>query len=134
MFTKSPVFLIPIPSTESVTDPTLDVFGCAPVLRIDYYRDGVAHRSGIQFNKALATRTRTERCCTAWHVESAYDTLVEVLDSPWVVELRDDIANRWKNAQQMHHYMIYLDSAGCFEVVSESYEVLPEGVGSWARK
>ena len=134
MSTKSPVFEIPIPSTESVTDATLDVSGCAPILRFDYYRDGVAHRCGIRFNKALATRTRTERCCTAWHVEVAYDTLVEVSESSWVTELRDEMSDRWKDEQEMHHYMIYLDSAGCFEAIAESYEVLPEEEGSWAKK
>jgi hypothetical protein len=32
----------------------------------------------------------------------------------------------------MHHFMIYLDSAGCFEVIAESWEVLPEEPGAWA--
>lgn len=133
MSIKMPVYEIPMPSTESVTDAMLNVFGAAPVIRFDYYRDGVPNRSGIRFHQALAARTRTERCCTAWHIEGAYDTLVEVEESSWIAELRNDLADRWKDEQEMHHYMIYLDSAGCFEVIAESYEVLPEEEGSWAK-
>ena len=132
MSVKTPLYEIPMPSTDSVTDATLEVVGAAPILRYDYYRDEAPYKSGIRFNKSLATRTRTERCCTAWHIEGAYDTLVEVAESSWVAELRNDIPDRWKDEQEMHHYMIYLDSAGCFETIAESYEVLPEEEGSWA--
>jgi hypothetical protein len=27
---------------------------------------------------------------------------------------------------EMHHYMLYLDSAGCFEAVAASWSLLPE--------
>lgn len=131
MQNKIPLFQIPEPSTASATDAKLcdEVGGI--VLRYDYYRDGIAFRSGIRFVKALATRTRAERCCTTWHIENAYDFLIEVTESPWVEELRRHTAPHWRHDQEMHHYMIYLDSVGCFEVVSESYEALSEEVGSW---
>ncbi len=56
-----------------------------------------------------------------WQIEGAYATLVEIEDSPWVVEMRADTSERWRNEWEMHHYTIYLDGAGCFEVIAESW-------------
>jgi hypothetical protein len=74
------------------------------------------HEGGISFSMMAAMRKRADRCCTAWHVEGAYDTLVEVDDSPWVKEMRADTQELFRYTWGMHHYMIYLDSVGCFEV------------------
>ena len=30
----------------------------------------------------------------------------------------------------MHHYMIYLDSAGCFEFIAESWEAIQDEAGA----
>lgn len=128
MDTKTPLFRLPEPSTASITDARL----CGPVLYFDYDRNGTAYRSGIRFNRVLATRTRAERCCKAWHIE-AYDTLVEVEGSAWVEEMRADTNERWRNEWETHHYMIYLDSAGSFEVIAASWDILPEEVGSWPK-
>jgi hypothetical protein len=128
MDNKAELYHMPEPSTSSVTDARL----CGSILYFDYDREGTAYRSGIRFKHVLATRTRAERCCKAWHIE-AYDTLVEVEGSPWVEELRADTAERWRSEWEMHHYMIYLDSAGCFEVIAASWEVLREEVGSWSK-
>jgi hypothetical protein len=34
----------------------------------------------------------------------------------------------WRDKWEMHHYMIYLDSAGCFEVIAESWQSLTDEV------
>ena len=73
-------------------------------------------------------RARTERGCTAGHIEGAYDTLVEVEDSPWVQELRADTNEQWRDKGQTHHYMIYLDGVGSFEVIAEPWGAPPEQV------
>jgi hypothetical protein len=128
---KAPLYRISMPSTEFSADASLCVSGGFPTLRFDYCRGGVAYRSGIRFKRVLATRTRSERCCTAWHIEDAYDTLVEVSDSPWAHEIQEDMPPRWRGEQSIHHYMIYLDSAGCFELLAESWEMIPEENGTW---
>jgi hypothetical protein len=46
--------------------------------------------------------------------------------SAWLAEMRNDTP---ESTWEMHHYMIYLDSAGCFEVIAASCEVLPEEAG-----
>ena len=86
----------------------------------------MTYQSGITFSRVAAVRTRAERCCQPWHIEGAYDTLVEVEDSQWVDEIRADTQKMWRETWQMHHYMIYLDSVGCFEVIAESWDALPE--------
>jgi hypothetical protein len=129
MASIKPLYEIPLPSTDFEGDATI----CGPVLRFQYYRDGMPYRSGIRFTRVLATRTRAERCSRPWHIEGAYDTLVEVQDSPWVEEMRADTAERWRDEWKTRHYMIYLDSAGCFEVIAESWAVLPEEHGLWSR-
>jgi hypothetical protein len=126
---KKTLYQVPLPSTAFEGDASL----CGHVLRFQYHRDGAPYRSGIRFNRTAASRARAERCCTAWHIEEAYDTLVEVEGSTWVAEIRADTQEMWREKWEMHHYMIYLDSAGCFEVIAESWEAFPEESGTWPK-
>jgi hypothetical protein len=121
MASKKPLHTVPVPSTNFTTHAYLDMQGIQPAIRFGYRKDGVQHEGGIGFSKVCVLRTRAERCCTAWHIEDAYDTLVEVEASPWVKEIRADTAKQWRNKWEMHHYMIYLDSVGCFEIIAESW-------------
>jgi hypothetical protein len=124
MTSKKLLHKVPVASTGFTTEAYFDGQGISPAIRFGYQKDGVEHQGGIEFSKVLAVRTRAERCCTSWHVEGAYDTLVEVEASPWVEETRADTAEQWRNKWETHHYMIYLDSAGCFEIIAESWTAL----------
>jgi len=121
MSSKRQLIAVPVASTSFTTEAYFDGQGVCPAIRFGYRVDGVEHLGHIQFSAVPAFRTRSERCCTVWHVEGAYDTLVEVEDSPWVAEIRADTSAQWRDRWEMHHYMIYLDSAGCFEVMAESW-------------
>jgi hypothetical protein len=60
------------------------------------------------------------------HIEGAYDTVVELEDSPWVAELlMAEPAETW-GRWIIRHFMLFIDGAGCFEVAAESVGVLPE--------
>jgi len=122
MNSKKPLYQVPVPSVEFERDAIL----CDSVLCFQYYKDKSLCRGGIKFNRVAATRTRAERCCKAWHIDDAYDTLVEVERSSWMTEIRADTEEMWRNKWEMHHYMIYLDSAGSFELIAESWEPLQE--------
>jgi hypothetical protein len=124
MTSKKPLHVVPVPSTSFTTEAYFDGQGIPPAIRFGYQKDGVKHQGGIEFSKVLAVRTRAERCCKSWHIQGAYDTLVEVEGSPWVEEMRADTAEQWRNEWETHHYMIYLDSAGCFEIIAESWAAL----------
>ena len=122
MASKKPLYTVPVPSTSFTTHAYYD--GQTEAIRFGYGKDGAKREGGIKFNKVLAVRTRSERCCTAWHIDGAYDTLAEVEGSSWVGELRADTQEQWRDKWAMHHYMIYLDSVGCFEIIADSWEVL----------
>ena len=130
MNSKKPLYTVPVPSTQFESG---GAYMCDHTIRFEYHRSGVLYRNGIGFRAITAARTRAERCCKVWHIEEAYDTLVEVEDSLWVKEIRADTAEQWRDEWETHHYLIYLDSAGCFEVIAASWEVLPEEQGSWAK-
>jgi hypothetical protein len=127
---KTPLHTLPVPSTSFTTEAHFDGRGTSPAIRFGYCKDGVEYRGAIRFDKLSAMRKRAERCCRAWHIEGAYDTLVEIEGSSWVEEIRADTAKQWRNDRQTHHYMIYLDSVGCFEVIAESWVAEAEEVRS----
>jgi len=124
MSSKKPLHTVPVPSTSFTTEAYFDGRGITPSIRFGYEKDGATYQGGIKFSKVAAVRKRAERCCKSWHIEGAYDTLVEVEGSPWVEEIRVDTQEQWRDRWQMHHYMIYLDSVGCFEVIAESWAAL----------
>jgi hypothetical protein len=91
------------------------------------YDDGKERHESVLFSKPRAFRKREETYCTGWHVKDTYDTVCEVAESGWVAELRNDAVPEWRDHWVMRHFMIYLDSFGCLEVVAES-ATLHEGV------
>jgi hypothetical protein len=123
MTSKKELYVLPVPSTNFSEEGYLDGRGPSPAIRYSYLDNGAIRNGGIAFNKVLATRTREERSCTAWHIKGAYDTLVEISDSSWAEELRADTQEQWRNTWEINHYMLYLDSVGCFEVLAESWIV-----------
>ena len=125
MNAKTLLHTIPVPSTDFTQEAYWDERRPRPAIRFAYRQNNIEHQGGITLGHVLATRTRAERCCTAWHIE-AYDALVEIQDSEWVKEIKAQTDPNWRDKWEMHHYMIYLDSAGCFEVIAASYAVLPE--------
>ena len=126
MSTKKILYKIPAGTFTSFTTEAVFHY---PEIRYGYERDGTIYKAGICFHGAAAVRQRAERCCKVWHIEDTYDTLVEVVDSPWVREIRDDTDERWRDHWEMHHYMIYLES--CFEIIADSWEVISEEPGIW---
>lgn len=130
MSNKMSLYELPVASTDLIADAIL----CGNVIRYSYLRDGVERRGGLIFNNVKAKRTRSDEACTAWHIEEAYDTLVEIEGSSWVNEIMADTQDRQQRFDEtwsLHHYLIYLDGSGCIEVLSESWNELPEEHGAW---
>jgi hypothetical protein len=123
---KVPLAKLPVPSTALRTDPVFEHPGGEALLRFEFERDGVAYRGGLRFEKVRAYRFRTEGHVTSWHVQGVYDTLVEVTGSDWVAELlAAEPAETW-GRWEIRHFMIYIDSAGCYEIGAASW--------SWAQE
>ncbi|WP_375397100.1 hypothetical protein [uncultured Sphingomonas sp.] len=127
---RTALYEIPVPSTDFIADAIL----CGNVIRYGYESEGHNVKSGLIFNKVKAKRTRAEGACTKWHIEGAYDTLVEIEESEWINEiLAETLISREKSGEvwELHHYLIYIDGSGCIEVVAASWKVLDEERGSW---
>lgn len=122
---------LPAASTAFTAEPVLEFpVGTGLVIRFEYDDHGARFRSALRFDGVWAHRHRGEGVCTAWHVKDAYDTLVEVRDSAWREELEALSYERGRDPGELHHYLIYIDSAGCYEVVARSWELLaPEPAG-----
>jgi len=123
---KVPLAKLPVPSTALRTDPVFEHPGGEALLRFEFERDGVAYCGGLRFEKVRAYRFRTEGHVTSWHIQGVYDTLVEVTGSGWVAELlAAEPAETW-GRWEIRHFMIYIDSAGCYEIGAASWSWLQE--------
>jgi hypothetical protein len=117
---------IPCPSTEIVGEPEVRMSGKDLVLSFLFEDDNDARFvAGVEYSGVRAFRKRAESLCTAWHIEGAYDTVVEVVDSDWVAELAADASDRSKGRFPMRHFLLYLDSFGALEVVGAAAALLP---------
>jgi len=126
MNTKQPVYTVPVPSTNFTREAYLDCSGITPELRYGYESETAEYCARIRFEKVAALRTRSERFCSAWHIEGAYDTLVEVTESSWIAEILGDVPAQYRAEWMPRHFMIYLDSVGCFEFLAQSWEALQD--------
>lgn len=85
----------------------------------------------VSFSGVRAFRYTAEVHATVAQIEGGYDTLVEVIDSPYIAELRGQTAARWTEHWPMRHFLIYVGSEGAFEVIAKDWEVARDGSGSW---
>ncbi|MGL4594098.1 MAG: hypothetical protein ACRC2T_09110 [Thermoguttaceae bacterium] len=125
---KTPLYTIPVPSTEFFTEAFF--YQCCILFDFEN-ENGEAVRTGFDFYLPAAVKKTSERASTIWHSDQVYDILAQVEDSPWVDEVRKNIPDHKKH-WKTNHYMIYLDSAGCFEVIAASWALLPEQKGKWS--
>jgi hypothetical protein len=124
------LYEVPVPSTGFVADPVL----CGNVIRFSYVDGDIEKKFGIRFHNVMAKRTRSEGACTLWHIKDAYDVLVEVKDSTWSREIMIEIRDRPDSdpvLSHQRHYLIFLDGAGCIEVLAESWHLIDEEQGAW---
>ena len=125
---KLPLFSLPYPSTAAIQGPTLVDQDRGMLLSLVCDENGQQQPVGVLFIKPRAFRKREEIYCTGWHVKDVYDTVCEIKNSDWVAELRKDAVPEWRDRWVMRHFMIYVDSFGCLEVVAASASLDGDGV------
>lgn len=117
---KLKVLELPLPSTALIHGPSLCTNGGDLLLSLDFDDEGWRRSACLRFAKQRAFQKRAETYCTAWHVTDTFDTVCEVQGSKWVQELRAASQVEWRDHWVMRHFIIYVDSFGCLEVVAES--------------
>src|ERR1017187_3323087 len=103
MQTKETGYVISEPSTAFYSDVKFEFSGAEFIIRFDYDRDGLIFKSGLIFEGTRCFRFHAEIHCSAWQVETAYDTLVEVVDSAWIKEIRNITPPDLIRKSEMHH-------------------------------
>ena len=124
---KKKLLVLPFPSTAFIRDPVLCTDEGDLLLSMDFDDVGQQRSVRLRFIKQRAFRKRSEIYCTEWHVNDTYDTVCEVQKSDWVDELRAASVPEWRDKWVMRHFMIYVDSFGCVEVVAKTAVLDNEG-------
>lgn len=75
----------------------------------------------IKFNSVLCNKYTTVRFTPKLY--DSYDRIVELVDSEWLVELKN-INKENFNYWNPKHYIIYLDGVGMFQFIAQGYEVI----------
>lgn len=117
---KREILELPFASTAILRGPVLSTDGGDLLLAMDFDDEGATRSARLRFVKQRAFRMRSETYCTAWHVTATFDTVCEVQESDWVLELRSASIPHWRDRWVMRHFIIFVDSFGCLEVVAES--------------
>jgi hypothetical protein len=122
---KVPLYVVPVASTSFLKGGYWDGSRTRSAIRFRYESENQEIREvGIEFSRAMVVEKLAESFCHVEHIEGCYDTLVEVTSSVWLLEkLKMRASNAEPNPPEWHHYMIYLDSVGCFQVLAASYNV-----------
>jgi hypothetical protein len=124
---------VPVPSINFIREAHWSWHESEKSIVFTYERNDQAHRGGFAFAQVIATQTRAERCCTEWHLDNGCDALVEVFDSKWKIEILASMNEFWRHKYEVHHYLICLDSVGCFEVLAASWSSFSSIVPSIAK-
>lgn len=131
MVKKETGYVIPEPSTAFYSEVRQEFEGSELTIKFDYDKDGKIYRSGLRFIGTRCFRFHSEIHCSAWQIEDAFDTLTEIVDSTWINKVREITPVDLIEKSEMHHYMIFMDSTGCFEIIAKHWEEITEEAGSW---
>lgn len=120
---KTPLFTLPMPSTTLVSGPIMSFDVADMLLSMNF--DDIEQQcvAVIRFRKVRAFCKRAELHCSLWHSQGTYDQLCEILPSAWVDDLRASTVEDRRELWTMRHFMIFVDSYGCLEVVGESVAI-----------
>lgn len=117
---KQKLITLPLPSSSIIDGPRLCTEGGDLLLSMVFDDEGRKRSISLRFVKQRAFRKRSEIYCTGWHVKDVFDIVSEIKESEWVEELRTVVAPEWRDYWVLRHFIIYIDSFGCLEVISAS--------------
>lgn len=125
---------LPFSKNWTVEGPQVQISPGHIVIRYDYVpQEGKSHWVTIKFNRVIAYRYMDETCCTT-STEIITDGLVELDldDSLWLRQLKErrdqffvrgSVMHERYGQFDFHHYLLWFDEEGCYEIVARSYEI-----------
>ncbi|WP_263381041.1 hypothetical protein [Granulicella paludicola] len=120
------LYEVPVPSTGFLKEADWkDSSYCFVYAKKD---TGEVRHVAIKFTRPMMILRTAESFCNLEQIEGSYDKLVEVEQSAWREKWFTPSAQKRSRATEVHHYMIYTDSVGCFETLAESWEVIDEPI------
>lgn len=115
------IWELPCMSQEFLDGPQILMTRTTVTLKYDYETlTGEYLWASMVFKGVFGFSFTTYRSCSVEQIR-AYDKLVEVQSSDWVKEL----LTRWPEYLETplaHHYRIYFDDIGCYEIASTQFE------------
>lgn len=123
---KEKLFDLPYPTTSLTRDPYIFSDGGDLLLSLDFIQDRERKAFLVRFTRVRSFRARAEIYCSVWHITDSYDAVCEVIDSEYSSELKLDSDHLWREKWILRHFIIYIDSFGCLEVIGEK-AILEEG-------
>ena len=79
----------------------------------------------LSFSGVIATRFTPDESVLRYMIR-AYSSIAVVRDSDWWLELYGRTVGRSEQMPNgLHHYVVYFDHYGCFEVLATNYDVEP---------
>jgi len=112
------VWRLPHSSQECEQGPEARLTERTLTIRYDFESDAGAYEwASFQFEEVVALEFLREELCGPDQF-SALDKLLEVLESPWLRKVR---ADRRLDSDPVHHYRIYFDDYGCYEILSGTF-------------
>lgn len=115
------IWQLPSMSQEFLNGPQVLLTRSTVTIKYDYETStGEYQWASMIFRGVLGFAFTTRRACSVEQIRS-YDTLVELEPSDWVTEL----LSRWSDILErpvVHHYRIYFDDIGCYEIAATLFE------------
>lgn len=106
--------------------PWVEMTAADARLYYDYEDDKGAYRWGmLEFKRIRAFQFLDDH--SGSHAKGAFSKLVEVVDSPWAKEIHAAMCHVLPSLShtQLHHYRIFFDDVGRYDMVAESWKNVP---------
>lgn len=115
------IWQLPSMSQEFLDGPQVLMTRSSVTIKYDYETStGEYQWASMVFRGVFGFAFTTYRACSVAQIRS-YDTLVELESSDWVTEL----LSGWPDVLErpvVHHYRIYFDDIGCYEIAATHFE------------
>ncbi len=88
------------------------------------YNLSVAHEDAVDellFRRVEAVRITHYRACNLEMV-TAYDRVVDLEESPWLNEVREQLQRANEPLSDLRHLRLYLDDGPCYEFICHGFE------------